>query len=659
MKGCEEKEVIVVRSLAGSDLGLFAAHRDNARSKQRAININAPVAQVLLDEEGFSVGGAMLRCTCIFGDIRVEGTRLLSKVHKNWRLGGSKIEGEEFGRLDARDFALIRSPMHNDGSAPITIAFYSRNSDRVVHAGIAAIVERYLNRSTAMFETGSDAFAELSRYCPVAGSPEPPTNGPQYLPQSEPPPASPASRSPVSIVPPMPQDNVGAHTSPRTMEEKLRTPHILERMLQVSADLSAPAQLRFMDTVQQLAAGLRAVLLEVGGIVQLTRDHPATWREVRGKPVGFVDGGLANLSMLGSAPIATRVGGYVVTPGDTGPARESFRILKYLIDELYATEQVGVFCDSFPDTGALRDAARISIEAAGAVRLVSERPDLAWVMIHGALVSPVSRYTDVMRDGQVRHRFPDFSQGALTELLPSDAPPRTGRDANFVSVYLRQLELLQESPAVVCGVVERESSTTTVIRAVLDSLDDHRLRDLLPMPPHEWKQWFRNAVDPSDDDEFEGQRITDSLLFRCVLEPGEALTPVTIDRNEMRRAPKAWHDKIGKYPQPLVSYLQATPWTAPVRVEMFARDRDRFVETATLIFHCALLLPRYAFPVGLDIVDKFAKMPNWMSRPVNTRTAVVALRRALDDQDAKLFDTLRSMLCGSGREWMLRPGIMR
>lgn len=657
-----DKEIIIVRSLAGSDLGLFAAHRGDARSKQRAININAPIAQALLDEAGFQAGGATLRCTCLFGNIRLESPRLLSKVHKNWRLGGTKIEGAEFGLLDARDFALIRSPRHNDGSQPVTIAFYSRNSDRVVHAGIAAIVERHLHRSTAMFDEGSDAFAGLSRYCPPAS--EPRTDQTSKDAGGPPPPAprpagpAPHPRPRSTTIPLMPRDDIGAQY-PRTMEEKLRTPHILERMLQVSADLSAPAQLRFMDMVQQLAAGLRAVLLETGGIVRLTRDHPATWQAMRGKPVGFVDGGLANLSMLGSAPIAARVGGYVVTPGDTTPARESFRMLKYLIDELYATEQAGVFRDSFPDIGALRDAARISIEAAGAVRLVSERPDLGWVMVHGALVNPVSRYTDVMRDEQVRHKFPDFSSGALAELLPLGEPQRTGRDANFISVYLRQLELLQQSSAIVCGVVERESSTTSVIRAVLDGLDNHRLRDLLPMPPHEWKRWFRNAVDPSDDDEFEGQRITDSLLFRCVLEPGEALAPVSIDRNEMRRAPKAWYDKIRQYPQPLVSYLQATPWTAPVRVEIFARDRERFTETANLIFHCALLLPRYAFPVGLDIVDKFAKIPDWMSRPVNTRTAVVALRRALDDQDTKLFDTLRTMLCGSDREWMLRPGVMR
>jgi hypothetical protein len=92
---------------------------------------------------------------------------------------------------------------------------------------------------------------------------------------------------------------------------------------------------------------------------------------------------------------------------------------------------------------------------------------------------------------------------------------------------------------------------------------------------------------------------------------------------------------------------------------MFSKDIDRFQVTASLIMHCALLLPRYAFPVGLDIVDKFARIPNWMTRPVNTHTAVQALKRALDTGDTRLFDGLRRILCGSSREWLLRPGITR
>lgn len=639
-------EIVIVRSLADSDLGLFAAHRASATSKQRAININVPAARKLLHADLFAAGGATLPCICIFGDARVSGPRVLSKSHKNWRLGGNKIEGDSFATLDARDFVLIRSVLHNDGTAPVSLTFISRNRDRVIHAGIAAIVETHLLHSMAVFDDCSDQFAGLATYCPQPEMAD--STG------SRPPPR-PAPRS----IPRMPDEPSPPARNARTMEEKLRTPHILERMLQVAGDLSAPAQLRFMQTVRELASSLRKVLLATGGIVLLQRDHRATWQAVAGKPIGFVDGGLANLSMLGSAPVAARVGGYVVTPGDTSPAREQFTMLKYLIDELYAGDATGVFRDSFPDIGALRDAARISIETAGAVQLVTQRRDLAWVMLHGALVNPVSRYTDVMRDGKVRHRFPDFSAGAIAELLPGEDGGRSGRGANFVRVYRRQLELLQASDAVVCGVVERESTTTSVIRATLDSLDDHTIRDLLPVPPQEWKSWFRHAVDPADDEDMEGQRITDSLLFRCVLESGEALRPVPVERNDQRRAPKSWAEDIIAYPTPMVSYLQATPWTAPVRIEMFRRDLERFEETAGLILHCALLLPRYAFPVGLDIVDKFAKIPDWISRPVNTRTAVVALRQALDANDTKLFDSLRSMLCGSGRDWMLRPGITR
>jgi hypothetical protein len=334
-------------------------------------------------------------------------------------------------------------------------------------------------------------------------------------------------------------------------------------------------------------------------------------------------------------------------------------MLKHLIDELYAHADGGVYDDSFPDIGALRDAARISIEAAGAVQMLRDRPGVKWILVHGALVNPVSRYTDVMRDGKVRHRFPDFSEVALAELLPGE-PPRTGRDRNFISVYLRQVQLLRDSTSIVCGVVEREATTTSVIRAVLDSLEDDVIERFLPVSPAEWKRWFRDQVDPADDPDSEGQRITDSLLFRCLLEEGEALIPVKVDRNDKRRAPPAWRDDyIVHYPPPYVSYVHVSEWSAPIRLEMFKDDLTSFPDAAKLVTHCALLLPRYAFPVGLDIVDRFAKVPNWMTRPINTYTTVQALKRALDAGDVRTFDALRRMLCGSGREWLLRPGINR
>ncbi|HJW28863.1 MAG TPA: hypothetical protein VJ508_06385, partial [Saprospiraceae bacterium] len=395
MDADSNNELIIVRSLTESDLGLFGVHRPSMRAKQRAIQINSSVAKRLVSPEIFENRGGYFDCVCIFGDIRIHEQRHIGKPGKNWRLGGNKIDGALFAKLDCKDFVLIRSVASNDGSHPVTITFACRATDRIVHAGIAAIVEKVIDKSMAVYSEGAPGFADLARYCPTTGtSPLPAKKSINRVKQKSP------------SLPPMPKyEPTEERGRKRTIHEKVRSPHILEKMLSAAGDLSAPAQFRFMETVEQLASQLRQLLLETGGIIQITKDHAGLWRDVAGQSVGFVDGGLANLSMLGSAPIAARVGGYIVTPGERGESRERFTMLKQLIDELYSHEEGGIYEDTYPDIGALRDAARISIEAAGAVHMVSEQPDISWVLVHGALVNPVSRYTDVMRDGKIRHRF--------------------------------------------------------------------------------------------------------------------------------------------------------------------------------------------------------------------------------------------------------------
>lgn len=642
------EEILIVRSLTDSDLGIFAAHRAAASSKQRALNINAPAAQQLLSEALYAAGGDVLDCLTVFDSLGERSNRSFTKVHKNWRLGGQRLAGRIYAQIDSADFAIIRSVKGNDGDVPISLTFIARATDAKTHARLSSLLAPLLNRSVAIVEPSDPAFSDLASVAV-----RPPASA-----ASSTMPATPKAKLTTAIAP-MPRDEAPRGRRQRTIKEKLRSPSIMERMLRASSDLSAPAQIQFMQNVELLASQLRDVLLETDGILRIDRDHGNFWPTVAGQRVGFVDGGLANLSSLGSAPIACRVGGYTVIPGDYSPDREAFTTLKLLISELYSAEDGSVYRGSFPDVSALRDAARISIEAAGSVQMLSQFPDIRWVFQHGALVNPVSRYTDLMRQERVAHHFPNFSSMALKELLPREEGRRSGREANFISVHLRQLQLLQESGAIVCGVIERESTTSSVIKAVLNDLKDDQIASVLPTPPAIWKEWFRTTVDPSDDEDGDAQRITDSLLFRCVLEPGEILKPVVIDRNEMRRAPKAWHDIIAQYPKPLVSYVQPTEWNAPIRIEMFEKDVNEFEATCALIIHCAMLLPQYAFPVGLDIVDKFAHIPNWMSRPINTHTAVQALRHALDRGDEKLFDHLRKIMCGTSRDWMLRPGAVR
>jgi hypothetical protein len=234
---------------------------------------------------------------------------------------------------------------------------------------------------------------------------------------------------------------------------------------------------------------------------------------------------MANLAMVGAAPLAVRVGGYIVTPGDKTPNRKHFIVLKKLISELYTATDGGVYDWTFPDCDALRHAARISTEAAGAVTVLQDYPGVRWLFLHGALVNPVSRYSDVMRDGKTQHAFPHFSPAALSELLPGE-PTREGREANFISVYLRSLELLSASDAVVCGIVERESETTSITNAVLNRLQDHEIQSVLTLPPAQWKPWFRSAIDPGNAEDGAGPRVTDARTvgqaLKRTLDQGDA-----------------------------------------------------------------------------------------------------------------------------------------
>lgn len=162
-----DNELIIVRSLTDSDLGLFSVHRPNVRSKQRAFNINADNAQRLLSREIFDGAGRRIPCCVHFGDIKIESERHIGKVGKNWRLGGYKIPGADFINLDSKDFALIRSVANNDGNSVITILLLSKTCERQKHAEVVRLVELVMKRSMALFMEGSAGFPELAALFPV------------------------------------------------------------------------------------------------------------------------------------------------------------------------------------------------------------------------------------------------------------------------------------------------------------------------------------------------------------------------------------------------------------------------------------------------------------------------------------------------------------
>ena len=158
------REFIAVRSLAESDLGVFAELRDQVPCKQRAFNINAKLARQMMSPTLYEGGGGEFLCTCRFKSRNAEAKRLLSKVDKNWRLGGPKFEGREFGQLGCKDFLLIRSVEWNDGRHPLALTLIGKKTQRIVHAGIVSRLPP-LQHSMTMLTPGDPLFSQLEKHC--------------------------------------------------------------------------------------------------------------------------------------------------------------------------------------------------------------------------------------------------------------------------------------------------------------------------------------------------------------------------------------------------------------------------------------------------------------------------------------------------------------
>ena len=96
--------------------------------------------------------------------------------------------------------------------------------------------------------------------------------------------------------------------------------------------------------------------------------------------------------------------------------------------------------------------------------------------------------------------------------------------------------------------------------------------------------------------------------------------------------------------------------TCPVRLEMNQAAHAQEAQVVSLTYHTARLLPRYAFPAGLDIVDKSAKIPDWMTHAVSRAGAAALMRKAIEYSDDPLvLAQVRRVLAGQPRDFFYRP----
>lgn len=419
------------------------------------------------------------------------------------------------------------------------------------------------------------------------------------------------------------------------IEARISQGEFLANLLHAARSQSDEVQGQFVTRLSAIASWMRSLLEDNGLISQLRYRPDAYWPGLKGKSIAFVDAGVANIDLPSAAPVGIRVGSYVVRPGDASEARERFDIQLSMVDDLYSDQ--GVLYDSdFLDVAKLRDAARMTSEAAAAYHIAKAHAPPDMIIMHGPLVNPVAPYG--------LEGFPAFGALACRLLLddPAWKPADDPTDRNFVAVYLEVLQRLRRTAVPVAGAVERSIGREPVVaNRVLNGLQD------------------RGALKKGDAARLLGDirayGLNDASLLDVVLNEGEYLAPISVMRQGPEsKWPEPWKGWIRDYPNALTTYLKPSSLAMPFRIEAF-EDVGDFAAILDLILHTSRLLPTYGFPVGLDIVDKFAKVPAWMSRGVRGQHQVVLLQKALASGDPRVLAFAKRILTAKGRDWLFRP----
>jgi hypothetical protein len=213
----------------------------------------------------------------------------------------------------------------------------------------------------------------------------------------------------------------------------------------------------------------------------------------------------------------------------------------------------------------------------------------------------------------------------------------------FLQHYV--LNRAAEKDVLVCGVVERSfgrSVTRYVVRRMLETSPDvfDRLLGVIDMRGRGTKAQVDAILDAT--------RYNDAVLLSLALGRGEAL-----DWYPVNSRLKIKDDRIALFPEVQNTFVRVTAAKYPMRIEVPASyGAAECEEVLRRSFEYASLLPGYAFPIGLDIVDKYAAIPSWMTKAYR-QLILAEYGRLLSGEFVEMTDTeaLRSMIMmqGSGK----------
>ena len=476
-------------------------------------------------------------------------------------------------------------------------------------------------------------------------------------------------------------------------DDLLRQPQLMMETLSVAENLRD----NYIRNTARFISHLRRAMdrdnkeEQESSILQTYSVADAAWEEFQNELVSFIDGGIGHTE-LSQVPTLLRVGSYEVHVGDRNMTeREDFGYYPVIFGDLQGGSKER---RDFPDI------IRIIAELLGGLSALDRNPNLRVLMFHGPLVYLMNAYaghtpfTEADIDLFLKHYSEDkeqakqlkedFLKEARLDIYPSIAGGRSDEwihrrlfePLSWIAFLYRKLiseAKIREPRPIIAGVVERGRSREFCEKVLLE-------RIFRSLRQKENENYFNemfglsNLTSPKNLMDVLG--YTDNLILPLLLDNGEYSEPWKMSKSsglrsgEIRLPEESGSSTVDfsclrednqcGFPIVKGTYIRVGENTEPIRVEVFSELGENQVEEAVRrVYLYSRLLPNYGFPVGLDIADKFAHVPNWMTRAYDKmirHTLVGSLQKgAISDADMRRV--LVRAIYMTPRDWFLRPTV--
>jgi len=391
---------------------------------------------------------------------------------------------------------------------------------------------------------------------------------------------------------------------------------------------------------------------------------------LKDKLIGALDGGLGAGTIGTTTPFIMRSVTYSVKIGDHSREREMIDPVFFLLNRL----TMGALNSSKDLLGAI-----LLLFELNSVHESLKKRNYDYFFVHGPLVRSLGQYTDYELSQKdlkqiLGDNFEDFKRWVDEQEI--DWPNINGSSSklSYISAVLYTInkifDLAKRKKILICGVVERTDSTEIVQRELVANVKVFN---------KDFGEWFKRVtgkqLDPESSIIANGKKIKiflDNLGYSDKLILGKSLNFGEFIKFRVTRANKSQSSNhmlgldigfIGKYdifadliPETEMTYIRTSDTNEPFRVEVpcFLTDSEKrdLMET---VFAFSQFLPKYAFPVNLDIVDKMAKVSGWLTRAYIYDIKKEILEATIFENNFEKLNNLPRLMKDIQREWYLRP----